>query len=152
MLKNIKFIHVTSHNLMGFKFIIACDECFQFGVKKGHISKISCATRGDIIQLIPFVCAFYAFECFLFYSYHNGDDDVMVIPFVIGTRQNDLLEGALFILAHLKALHFITSHFPSYLFSSIADDIHIINPPSIVSFAYEHFHIELCVISFSIQL
>jgi hypothetical protein len=76
----------------------------------------------------------------------------MVISFVIGTRQSDLLEGALFALAHLKALHSITSNFPSYLFLSIVDDTNIINPLSIVSFAYEHFQIELCAIGFSIQL
>jgi hypothetical protein len=59
--------------------------------------------------------------------------------------------GALFALAHFRALCSIASHFPSCLFPSIVDDIHILNPPSIVSFAYEHFQIELRAISLSIQ-
>jgi hypothetical protein len=59
--------------------------------------------------------------------------------------------GALFVLAHFKALHFIVSHFPSCLFSSVIYDTHIISPPSIVSFAYEHFQTELYVIGFFIQ-
>jgi hypothetical protein len=127
-------------------------NAFSLVSKRAIFQKFRVQHVGTSYNLSLFVYAFYAFEFFLFYSYHNGDDDVMVIPFVIGTRQNDLLERALFILARLKALHSIISHFPSYLFSSIADDIQIINPPSIVSFAYEHFQIELCAIGFSIQL
>ncbi len=52
---------------------------FQFGVKKGHISKLG-ATSGDIIQLIPFVHAFYAFESPMFYNHHNHEGDIIVIP------------------------------------------------------------------------
>jgi hypothetical protein len=52
----------------------------------------------------------------------------------------------------LNASHFIASCFPSYLFPSIIDDNHIIGPPSIISFAYEHFQIEFCAIGLSIQL
>jgi hypothetical protein len=36
----------------------------------------------------------------------------------MGTYQGDLLGGALFALAHFKALHSTTSHFPSYIFPS----------------------------------
>jgi hypothetical protein len=51
----------------------------------------------------------------------------------------DPLGGALFVLSHFKALCFTTNHFPSYLFPSIANDTDIIHPPSILSFACEHF-------------
>jgi hypothetical protein len=44
------------------------------------------ATCGDIILLIPFVCAFYAFEFPLFYSHHNCEVEVMVIPSAMGTH------------------------------------------------------------------
>jgi hypothetical protein len=98
-----------------------------------------CATSEDIIQLIPFVRAFYAFESPLFYSHHNCDGDVIVIPSTMGTCQGDPLGGALFVLVHLKALHSTFNHFPSYLFPSIIDDIHIIDPLSIISSTYEHF-------------
>jgi len=60
------------------------------------------------------------------------------------------LGGALFALAHFKGLRFTTSHFPSCLFPSIIDNIHIIGPLSIVSSAYEHFQIELHAIGLSI--
>jgi hypothetical protein len=98
-----------------------------------------CTTSGGIIQLIPFVCAFYAFESPLFYNHHNRDGEVMVIPSTMGTHQGDPLGGALFALVHFRVLCSIASHFPSCLFPSITDDIHIINPPSIVSSTYEHF-------------
>ncbi len=98
-----------------------------------------CTTSGDIIQLIPFVRVFYAFESPLFYSHHNREGEVMVIPSTMGTRQGDPLGGALFALVHFRVLCSITSHFPFCLFPSIIDDIHIISPPSIVSSAYEHF-------------
>jgi hypothetical protein len=47
----------------------------------------------------------------------------------MGTRQGDLLGGALFTLTHFRALHSTTNHFPSYIFPSITNDIHIIGPP-----------------------
>jgi hypothetical protein len=68
----------------------------------------------------------------------------------MGTHQNDPMGGALFTLTHFRALR-STSHFPSYLFSSIANDTHIIGSPSIMSSTYEHFQIELHVISLFIQ-
>jgi hypothetical protein len=40
-------------------------------------------TGGDIMQFIPFVHAFYAFESPLFYSHHNHEGDVTVIPFAM---------------------------------------------------------------------
>ncbi len=102
------------------------------------------------MQLIPFVRAFYAFDFPLFYSHCNHERNVIVIPFVMGTHQGDPLGRTLFALTHFRALHSIANHFPSCLFPSIVDDIHIITPPFIVS-TYEHFQIELYVIGFSIH-
>jgi hypothetical protein len=82
----------------------------------------------DIIELIPFICAFYAFEFPLFYSHCNRECDVIIFPSTMGTRQSDLLEMALFTLVHFKALCSIANCFPSCLFPSIVDDIHIIGP------------------------
>jgi hypothetical protein len=110
---------------------------FQFDVKRVIFQELHVA-NGDIMQRIPFVRAFYAFEFPLFYNHHNCEGDVIVIPSVLGTHQNDLLGKALFALAHFKAFCFITNHFPSYLFPSIADDAHIIDHFSIISFVYEH--------------
>jgi hypothetical protein len=47
------------------------------------------ATSGDIIQFIPFVCVFYAFESHLFYSHRNREGDVTIIPFTMGICQGD---------------------------------------------------------------
>jgi hypothetical protein len=55
-------------------------------VLRGVIFQEFRVAYGDIMQLIPFVHAFYAFEFPLFYSHHNHENDVMVIPFVMGTR------------------------------------------------------------------
>jgi len=60
--------------------------------------------------------------------------------------------GALFALAHFKALHSIVSRFIFCIFPSIIDNTHITGPPLIVSYAYEHFQTKLCVINLSIQL
>ncbi len=94
---------------------------------------------------------FYAFEFPLFYNQHNCEGDVIIIPFAMGTYQEDPLGGALFALTHFKVLRSITRHFHSYLFPSIVNDTHIISPPSIISSTYEHFETELHVIGFLIQ-
>jgi len=97
------------------------------------------AIGGDIIQLIPFVNAFNAFKSPLFYNHHNGDGNVTIIPFAMGTHEGDPFGGALFALTHCRALLSTTIHFPFCLFPSIAINIHIIGPFSIVSSTYEHF-------------
>jgi hypothetical protein len=72
--------------------------------------------------------------------------NVTSIPFAMGTHQGDPLEGASFILAHFRLLHYIANHFPSCLFPSIVDDTHIKSPLSIVLFIYEHFQTKFCAI------
>jgi len=69
-------------------FSIKHGKRFQFSFKKGNISRTSCNVW-DIIQLIPFVCAFYAFESSLFYSHCNVESDVIIIPSTMGTHQGD---------------------------------------------------------------
>jgi hypothetical protein len=75
-----------------------------------------CIIGRDIIQFIPFVCAFYAFELLLFYKHCNHEGDVMVIPFAIGTRQDDFLGGALFALVCFRALRLQLTIFPLVYF------------------------------------
>jgi hypothetical protein len=144
-------------------FLARHGKCFQFGVKRSYISKPLCNLSGDIIELILFVCAFYAFETPLFYNHHNCESNVIVIAFAMGTCQCDPftspigkgityitqskemihlhhpLGRALFALIQFRALCSIISCFPSYLFPSIANDTHIISPPLIISSIYEHF-------------
>jgi hypothetical protein len=74
----------------------------------------------------------------MFYSHCNCEGYVIVIPFAMGIYQGDPLGRALFAIAHFRALRSIASHFLYYLFPSIVNDNHIIGPPFIISFAYEH--------------
>jgi hypothetical protein len=53
-------------------------------VLRGVIFQKNCAIGGNIIQLIPFVRAFYAFESPLFYNHHNCEGNVIVIPSAMG--------------------------------------------------------------------
>ncbi len=64
----------------------------------------------------------------------------IVIPFAMGTCQGEPLGKGLFaLITHFVVLCSIVSCLFFCLFPSIVDDIHIISPLLIVSFAYEHF-------------
>jgi len=96
---------------------------------RGVIFQELCAACGDIIQLIPFICAFYVFMFPLFYNHHNCESDVTIIPSAMGICQGDLLGGGpLLALADFKVLRFIINHFPFVLFPSITNDTHIRGP------------------------
>jgi hypothetical protein len=69
--------------------------------ERSYFKKL-CATGGDIMQLIPFVHAFCAFDFPLFYNHHNREGDVIIIPFITKTHQGDPLGNSLFALVHLK--------------------------------------------------
>jgi hypothetical protein len=97
-------------------------------LSKGVIFQEFHALGEKIIQLIPFVRAFYEFESPLFYNHHNRASDITVIPSAMRTCQGDPLGRALFALAHFRALKFIASHFCFCLLPSIANDTHIIDP------------------------
>jgi hypothetical protein len=60
-------------------------KCFQFGVKRGHISR-TCVVGENIIHGIRFVCAFYAFESPLFYIHCNCESNVIVNLFTMGAH------------------------------------------------------------------
>jgi hypothetical protein len=79
-------------------------NAFNF-VLRGVIFQELCVACGDILELILFVHAFYAFELPLFYIHHNHESDVIIIPFVKGTYQGDPLGKILFALTHFRALH-----------------------------------------------
>jgi hypothetical protein len=93
---------------------------------------------GDIIQLIPFVHAFYTLKSPLFYSHNNRDGDVIIIPFAMGIHQGDPLKGALFTLTHFRALHFIANHFLLIYFDPLQMTFTSLHPPPppIVSSTY----------------
>jgi hypothetical protein len=55
-------------------------------MSKGVIFQKLHAAGGNFIQFIPFVRAFYAFESPLFYSHHNCESNIIIIPFIMGTE------------------------------------------------------------------
>jgi hypothetical protein len=59
-------------------------------MSRGVIFQELHTTGGDIIQFIFFI---HAFESPLFYSYHNYDDDVIIIMFTIGNFKVIIWEG-----------------------------------------------------------
>jgi hypothetical protein len=73
-------------------------------------------TNGDIIQLIPFVHAFYAFESPLFYIHCDKKCDVIVMPFAMETYQNDPLGGCylLWPILKFKLIGLCNGHHISY--------------------------------------
>jgi hypothetical protein len=100
--------------------LIQCQEGSYFKI---HVE------GGDIIQLIPFVHAFYTLKSPLFYSHNNRDGDVIIIPFAMGTCQGDPLRRALFTLTHFRALHFIASHFLLIYFDPLQMTFTTFPPP-----------------------
>jgi hypothetical protein len=49
----------------------------------------------DIIQLNPFIHAFYAFEFPFFYNHRNHEGDVIIIPSAMGIHQGDIFKGGI---------------------------------------------------------
>ncbi len=114
-------------------FLVRCGKCFQFGVKRDLFQKLH-AIGGTSYNVFPLFM--HSMHLIIPYFIVIIIVKVMsIIPFTMGIHLGDPLRGALFILIHFKALNFTVSHFLSYLFASSASSIHIITPPSIVSFA-----------------
>ncbi|KAL2644887.1 hypothetical protein R1flu_012474 [Riccia fluitans] len=86
------------------------------------------AAIGSLDQLFLFVGSFYACHLSLYFSHCSHEDEVSFLSSESGTRQGDTLGGALFALAHLRALRTMASKYPLCLFSSLADDTHIFGP------------------------
>ncbi|KAL2653584.1 hypothetical protein R1flu_021712 [Riccia fluitans] len=80
-----------------------------------------CVATGSLDQLFPFVCSFYARRLPLYFSHCSHEDEVSLLSSELGTRQGEPLDGALFALAHLRALRTTASEHPLCLFPSLAD-------------------------------
>jgi len=74
-----------------------------------------------------------------------------IIHFLLGIGQGDLLFGLLFALTHFQKLCCSMGCFPSYIFHSVVDDIHI-NTIFIILSAFEHFVFHLVFVRFVVQL
>jgi hypothetical protein len=89
-------------------FSTKCDKCFQFSVKRGHISRILCNKWRDHI-IHPLCLCIYEFDSSLFYSHHDHEGDVIIVPIAMGFQQGDPWGGwggALFAFAHFKGFKF----------------------------------------------
>jgi hypothetical protein len=76
--------------------VLQLDEANAFNsMSKGVIFQELCVVGGDIIQFMPFVCAFYAFKSLLFYNHFNPEGDVTIIPSAMGIHQGDPLGGTI---------------------------------------------------------
>ncbi|KAL2632330.1 hypothetical protein R1flu_017016 [Riccia fluitans] len=68
-----------------------------------------------------------------------------------GTLQGDPLGGALFALAHLRALRTMASEHLFCLFPSLADDTHIVGPPEAVVPAFHTLEGHLSAVGLTVQ-
>ncbi len=92
-----------------------------------------------IITTFPFVRVFYALKFLLFFSHHFFSRDLFVLFLSIGVHQVDPFVRPFIFLAHFHALCCSSKVFPSCLFPSLADDIHILSFAHIVSSIFDHF-------------
>jgi hypothetical protein len=75
---------ITLHpNWVVFQLHVA--NTFNLVLKRVIFQKL-CAVGGNLIQFIPFVHAFYAFESPLFYNHHNCEGNIIIIPSIMGTQ------------------------------------------------------------------
>ncbi|KAL2624441.1 hypothetical protein R1flu_008686 [Riccia fluitans] len=110
-----------------------------------------CAVIGSLDQLFPFVHSFYACHSPLYFSHSSSEDEVSLLSSESGTRQGDPLDGALFALAHLRALRITASEHPLCLFSSLADDTHIVGPPMAVIPTFHTLEGHLSAVGLTVQ-
>ncbi|KAL2653691.1 hypothetical protein R1flu_021819 [Riccia fluitans] len=110
-----------------------------------------CAATGSLDQLFPFVRSFYAHRLPLFFSHCFREDEVSLLSSESSTRQEDPLGGALFALAHLRALRIVASEHPLCLFPSLADDTHIVGPLESVVAAFHGLEGHLLAMGLAIQ-
>ncbi|KAL2620254.1 hypothetical protein R1flu_000459 [Riccia fluitans] len=109
------------------------------------------AATGSLDQLFPFVRSFYARRSPLYFSHCSREDEVTLFSSESGTRQGDPLDGALFALAHLRALRTTASEHLLCLFPSLADDTHIVGPPEAVVPAFHTLEGHLLVVGLTVQ-
>ncbi|KAL2634830.1 hypothetical protein R1flu_006309 [Riccia fluitans] len=109
------------------------------------------ATTSSLDQLFPFVHSFYACRSPLYFSHRSHEDEVSLLSSESGTHQGDPLGGALFALAHLRALRTTASEHPLCLFPSLADDTHIVGPLEAIMPPFHTLEGHLSVVDLTVQ-
>ncbi|KAL2612956.1 hypothetical protein R1flu_024648 [Riccia fluitans] len=110
-----------------------------------------CAATGSLDQLFPFVHYFYSRHSPLYFSHCSREDEVTLFSSESSTRHGDPLGGALFALAHLRALRTMASEHSLCLFPYLADDTHIVGPPEAVVPAFHTLEGHLSVVGLTVQ-
>ncbi|KAL2629302.1 hypothetical protein R1flu_013988 [Riccia fluitans] len=109
------------------------------------------AATGSLDQFFPFVHFFYARCLPLYFSHCSREDEVSLFSSELGTRQGDPLGGALFALAHLRALRTMALEHPLCMFPSLADDTHIVGPSEVVLPAFHSLEGHLSAVGLTVQ-
>lgn len=122
-----------------------CHKCFQHHLLKNHLDWVMlqvdatnvfntifwktilqelCVIGNLLFQLFPLFDPSMPnmFPSFLATSLLG---QLSIIHFLLGIGQGDLLVGLLFVLTHFQKLWCSMGCFPSYIFHSLVDDIHI---------------------------
>ncbi len=79
-------------------------------------------------------------------------EGVSIIESSLGTRHGDSLKNLLFILAHYQTLLKTIAWAPSYFFSSLTNDIHIMGPMNEIIRAFDHLSTQLALIGLTIKM
>lgn len=98
---------------------------------------------GELPSLIPFVYRFYCTAALLFYLDHLSIGSFMTIMSKSDTHQGDPIGGALFAMAHLRAIRALSTTFPGCMFLSIGDDTDIVGLTPLVRGLYTRLSISL---------
>jgi len=93
-------------------FVVKCGKCFQFGVKRDHISKTSCNKWIHNVTHPLCLCIICIWISLVFIAII-----IIIIHSAMETHQGEPLGGALFTLSHFRALCSIAIHYLSCLFS-----------------------------------
>jgi hypothetical protein len=89
-------------------------------------------------KLVPFVRCFYAEPSWLLLRRDSGEWELLQSS--TGSRQGDPVAGQLFALPHRRALRATHAAFPNVQLPSLADNTHILGPPTPGSVAACKFH------------
>jgi hypothetical protein len=102
-------------------------------------------------ELVPFVCSFYAEPSHLLLRRDSGEWELLQSS--TGSRQGDPIAGHLFALPHRRALLATHAAFHDVQLPFLADNTHILGPPTPGTVAaFHHLHGELAKLNLRVKL
>jgi hypothetical protein len=73
-------------------------------------------------------------------------EGVTIIESFSGVKRSDPLGGLLFALAHYRTLLETIVRTPSYVFSSLVDNTHIMGPMNEITYTFDHLSTQLALV------